>query len=279
MSASNSFSLQYRILGSDTPDAPVAFVVHGILGSGRNILSFANRLQKACPNWKFVILDLRNHGNSQNAPPGDDLDSVSQDLVYMAQQLGEPQAIIAHSYGGKVAIRYAQKNIQTDLSLWILDTCPSQSYINFDNPQDNVVLTVLRALANATPPPKTRQETIQILVNAGLAEPVAMWLATNLKKTEHGLDWVFDRERIKAMIADYYAFDAWPFFEEGGGDHQIHFVRGEQSNRFTDDEIDRLELLHQMGAIELHTLEGAGHWVHIDKPDQLLEWIVEDLGR
>ena len=255
----------------------MAFIVHGILGSGRNILSFANRLQKAAPAWKFVLVDLRNHGASQNAPAGDDLDSVARDLITLAEKVGHPKAIIAHSYGGKVAIRYAQMFPLAAIKLWILDTCPSQATINFENPQDNVVLTVLEALKSATPPAKSRQETIKVLMRSGLSESVSMWLATNLKKTDHGLDWVFDRERIKAMIADYYAFDAWPFFEDGGGEHQIHFVRGSESNRFTDDEIDRLALLHQMGAIELHTLEGAGHWVHIDEPDVLLSWILADL--
>ena len=229
------------------------------------------------PNYKFVIVDLRNHGRSQNAPAGDDLESVAQDLAVLAKNVGTPKTIIAHSYGGKVAIRYAQLYPDSPLKLWILDTCPSQTDIDFDNTSDNLVLAVLRALEKATPPAKTRQETIQGLKDEGLSESVSMWLATNLKKTDHGLEWVFDRQRIKAMIIDYYAFDAWPFFEEGGGDHHIHFVRGSKSDRFTEDEIDRLVLLHQVGAIELHTLQGAAHWVHIDQPDVLLDWIGTDL--
>ena len=70
---SSSFCLNFRTLGSRAPDAPSAFVIHGILGSGRNLLSFTNRLHKSAPHWRFHIIDLRNHGESQS-PQGDDLD-------------------------------------------------------------------------------------------------------------------------------------------------------------------------------------------------------------
>ena len=272
----SSFRLNVRTLGSTKPDAPTAFVIHGILGSGRNLLSFTNRLQKSAPEFRFHIIDLRNHGESQSAPPGDDLVTVAADLIQLEEQLGEPQVVIAHSYGGKVAIRYVEAKT-SPVKLWILDTCPSAAHIDFSDPKGNVVLTVLEALESVTPPPQTRQATIDRLLEKGLSQMVAMWLATNLKKKEHGLDWVFERQRIAAMIADYYAFDAWPFLEGEGALHEIHFVLGGESNRFNDDEIDRLELLHQTGAIELHVLEGAGHWVHIDKPDELLEEIVSCL--
>jgi len=273
---SPSFCLNVRTLGSTAPGAPSAFVIHGILGSGRNLLSFTNRLHKSAPHWRFHIIDLRNHGESQFAPEGDDLATVASDLSELEKELGEPQAVIAHSYGGKVAVRYVEAKT-SPLKLWILDTCPSASNINFSDPKGNVVLTVLEALESVTPPPQTRQATIDRLLKKGLSQMVAMWLATNLKKKEHGLDWVFDRQRIQAMIADYYAFDAWPFLEGEGALHEIHFVRGGDSNRFTEDEIDRLELLHQTGAIELHVLEGAGHWVHIDKPNELITAILDSL--
>ena len=253
------------------------YVLHGILGSGRNILSFAKSLQRSAPDHRFVIVDLRNHGGSQGAPEGDDLQTVARDLITLGEELGFPKMLIAHSYGGKVAFRYAQLRATDELDLWILDTCPSHAETDFIRPGDNVVLNVLQILRKVSPPASTREETIKRLEVEGLSKPIAMWLATNLVSGKEGLAWVFNLNRIKAMVEDYYAFDAWPMLEHAEPHHFVHFVRGESSNRFRADEIERLETLNQIGAINLHTIEDAGHWVHVDNPDDLLACVLPTL--
>ena len=54
------------------PHPPTAVLIHGILGSRRNLLSFAKRLAQAFPSWQFVLVDLRCHGQtaSMPSPPG-----------------------------------------------------------------------------------------------------------------------------------------------------------------------------------------------------------------
>ena len=63
-------------------------VLHGILGSGRNLRSFAQRLAQARPELRLWLVDLRNHGDSQGAPPPhtiaaccDDLDALVRAIV------------------------------------------------------------------------------------------------------------------------------------------------------------------------------------------------------
>ena len=50
------------------PAPPTAVLIHGILGSRRNLLSFANRLARAFPSWQFVLVDLRCHGQTASMP-------------------------------------------------------------------------------------------------------------------------------------------------------------------------------------------------------------------
>jgi len=47
------------------------------------------------------------------------------------------------------------------------------------------------------------------------------------------------------------------------------FVRGSRSNYVKDSEWDKTKLLFPNA--QLVTIEGAGHWVHADKPKELLE--------
>jgi pimeloyl-ACP methyl ester carboxylesterase len=38
-------------------------MLHGLLGSGIQWLPFCKRLASHLPDWRFVMLDLRNHGS------------------------------------------------------------------------------------------------------------------------------------------------------------------------------------------------------------------------
>ena len=60
------------------PHPPTAVLIHGILGSRRNLLSFAKRLSRAFPSWQFLLVDLRCHGQTANMeqPPAGPNDVV-----------------------------------------------------------------------------------------------------------------------------------------------------------------------------------------------------------
>merc|ERR1712157_442303 len=51
----------------DSEQVPTAVLVHGILGSGKNLRSFARKLARENPAWQFLLVDLRCHGDSASA--------------------------------------------------------------------------------------------------------------------------------------------------------------------------------------------------------------------
>jgi pimeloyl-ACP methyl ester carboxylesterase len=62
----------------------------------------------------MVLVDLRNHGNSASLPnlkPPHDIPAAARDVADLIQGegWGSPDAMIAHSLGGKVVLEYAQK--------------------------------------------------------------------------------------------------------------------------------------------------------------------------
>ena len=66
--------VKWTVEAPEGPHPPTAVLIHGILGSRRNLLSFAKRLSQAFPSWQFLLVDLRCHGqtaNMERTPEGD----------------------------------------------------------------------------------------------------------------------------------------------------------------------------------------------------------------
>src|SRR5262245_39862945 len=120
--------LAHRVVSAanQKPAALIAFL-HGILGTKSNWSSIARRLTEAHPQWGALLVDLRKHGESQNFDPPHTLDSCAQDLLTLQKSLQVPvHAIAGHSFGGKVAIRWAVQAPELK-QLWIIDSNPGLS--------------------------------------------------------------------------------------------------------------------------------------------------------
>jgi pimeloyl-ACP methyl ester carboxylesterase len=84
---------------SDTPDAPVVVLVHGVFDS---CASFEGVVEHLVPDFTVVCYDRRGWGRSVVAPPATSLDDHAQDLLAV---LGTRQAtVVGHSYGGTVSL-------------------------------------------------------------------------------------------------------------------------------------------------------------------------------
>ncbi|RME00254.1 MAG: alpha/beta fold hydrolase, partial [Calditrichaeota bacterium] len=76
-------------------DPPVV-ILHGLLGSGRNWHTVANRLAQ---KRRIVVPDMRNHGRSPHSENHRLVDMV-EDIFELQQDLGVlPAVILGHSMG------------------------------------------------------------------------------------------------------------------------------------------------------------------------------------
>jgi pimeloyl-ACP methyl ester carboxylesterase len=84
-------------------DAPTCFVFHGVFGCGKNWHPFVkNHLCDKLPDWQFVLIDTRGHGESVNAVGPHTIKECAQDARRLAEALGRsPDVTIGHSLGGK----------------------------------------------------------------------------------------------------------------------------------------------------------------------------------
>ncbi len=268
-----SFLLSYQIIEApDASPAKTAFVLHGILGSGRNWRAFATEWVRVKPDWRAVLVDLRNHGRSTGAPPPHDLAACAADVARLGVHLGgAPQIVIGHSFGGKVALVYARDHGGALEQLWSLDSPPGPS------PGERVAREseagrVLAALREIPVPVSHRTAVIDEFARRGIARGIARWLATNLQAVDGGgFAWSFDLDAIDAMLADYWRVDGLPFLQDPPPGLGIRIVRGERSDRWTEEEWTGIERLAEAGRLVAIVVPAAAHWLHVDNPRGLLD--------
>ncbi|KAI3434031.1 AB hydrolase-1 domain-containing protein [Psidium guajava] len=277
----------------DNSVAPTAFVLHGLLGSGRNWRSFsrslASTLSTASPpsEWRMVLVDLRNHGQSAELGsfgPPHDMFNAAKDLADLVKSRGWawPDAVIGHSLGGKVALQFAQSCARGDYGefaacprlLWVLDSVPGEVKLENSDGEVEKVLETLQSLPSTIP---SRKWLVNHMLELGFSKSLAEWIGSNLKKSGDHETWAFNLEGAVQMFDSYRETSYWPLLEEPPKATEIAIVRADKSDRWDPDVIQRLERLsspgrdRSEGKVSVHVLPNSGHWVHVDNPKGLLE--------
>ena len=85
------------------------FLLHGFLGSARNLATLARGLAQRRPDVSVIALDLTGHGESPPLPPRPDVALIARDVLDTARALAPaaPWTLLGHSLGGRVALRAA----------------------------------------------------------------------------------------------------------------------------------------------------------------------------
>jgi pimeloyl-ACP methyl ester carboxylesterase len=253
--------------------ACVAFL-HGILGRGSNWQTFAKRLCQARPEYGALLLDLRKHGDSQAIAPPHTLIATARDVRAAIDEVRGVRAVIGHSFGGKVALALLADPPPDVREVWVLDSSPGLRRARGEYDVTARVIAALRALPPAF---ASRAEFIDALQQRGVSQAIARWLAKNLARDGDALRFALDLDAIEALIADYDRTDLWPVTEAALQDVALRFVLAGKESAVPPEDRARLEQLARRGAIALHVLPSAGHWLHVDDPEGLLALMTRDL--
>jgi esterase len=239
-------------------------LLHGFLGSGRNLRSLAVEWSKAEPGRRFLLPDLTGHGGSQPLPPGADMSMLAGDVLATARAAGleGPLELVGHSLGGRVALAASLQAPGEVASVALLDITPSP--LPRDTSESGKVLQVLRARAARVGDRRSR------LTGRGISGPLADWLVMNLEPApEGGVRWRFDREALAALHARVNGEDLWAALGHPGV--RVRCIRGGRARYVPDEDVARMEAT----GCPVVTLPEAGHFIHVDAPQALLAWLLE----
>ncbi len=248
-------------------------LLHGIYGAGRNWNRVAKDFVTACPDWGVIPVDLRGHGRSETGDPPHTLAACVQDLMGLIASFDHPvEAVLGHSFGGKVALLLGDRPASGIDTVFVIDSTPDQ------REPDGSAWAMLEVLRGAPGPFGERSEAIVAVEARGYANPVAQWMATNLVANEAGeLVWRPDAGVMEALLRDFFETDAWPVIEAAVGP-EIHMVRATESSLLTPEAQERIEAAGLAGdRVHLHHVEG-GHWLNADNPEAVERLLTGVLG-
>ncbi len=265
--------LFYRKTGSGRP----MIIMHGLYGSSDNWMGVAKLLSDRFEVW---LPDLRNHGRS----PHDDnqnYELMRDDIRQMMDDTGLERAVLlGHSMGGKVAMCFAQHHPDRIEKIIVADIAP-KSYKDLYREESPNHRDILYSMKNAgLSIAKTRRDIDNILEDTIKSRRVRSFLMKNLDRRDDGsyrwtlnLD-VLIRELDNIMDGvNTNCFD--PAFPLTG--FPALFIRGEKSPYINDEDIETIERIFP-GA-QLVTIEGAGHWLHAEKPGEFADAVRTFAGR
>ncbi|TRX62783.1 alpha/beta fold hydrolase [Fulvivirga sp. M361] len=249
--------LYHRVLGEGKP----LIILHGLFGSSDNWLSVGKVLAE---KYKVFLVDQRNHGQS---PHSDEFNYtvMADDLQGFIDQQGimEPD-ILGHSMGGKTAMKFAIKYPELWQKLIVVDIGPKYYPVHHRTILDGLASIDLTSVAS-------RGEADKQLANYVPHPGVRQFLLKNLARNENGFQWkinlpVIDRniEIIGEALTDTYATDK-----------DVLFIRGALSDYISDSDNTLIKTIFPSSSIA--TVDGAGHWVHAEKPQELLQLVLNFL--
>jgi len=253
--------LHYSTLGTGKP----VIILHGLFGSSRNWQSVAKAL---AGEYRVITPDLRNHGQSEHADSMTYTEMAEDVLALIRDQSLEKVSLVGHSMGGKVAMLSALLNSPSLIEkLAVLDIAPvsyEHRYGKLFEAMHNLPLDRI----------KNRNEAEKILNDQINDIFLTQFLLQNLVKSEKGFEWRFNLRAIQDNIETISSF---PEIEPNTKyDKPALFLGGATSHFIQPQYHDDIRKYFPNADIEL--IENAGHMLHIEQPEVVVDKIRNFLG-
>lgn len=248
--------LFYRISGQGRP----LVILHGLFGSSDNWMSISKALQN---DYSVFTVDQRHHGRSPNE--GDfNYDTLSEDLHdFLTRENIENPILVGHSMGGKTVMQYAVRYPDTFEKLVVVDIAPRAYPVHHGailEGLNSISLDGIRSRGEA-------DKALSVYVDH---PTVRQFLLKNLyRKQDKSFDW---RINLPAITENIEIIGTDIKFDEPCLKPTL-FIRGPKSDYIADEDMKLAKEIFPQA--KLTDIEGAGHWVHAEKPKEFVSVLRE----
>ncbi|WP_246209599.1 alpha/beta fold hydrolase [Pikeienuella piscinae] len=235
----------------ETP--PPLVLAPGLFGAARNWRALAKRM---CARRRVVAVDMRNHGAS---PWSDrhDYPAMAGDLAALIQRLGAPAAVLGHSMGGKAAMALAETRPELVERLIVADIAPVA--------YDHDLFAEIEAMRAVPLAGMTRRAEVEAALAPRIEAPAVRSFLAQSAILDEAPRWSLNLDALEAHM------DALTGYPELGGRYEgpVLMLYGAVSDYVTPAHHDAI--LERFPAARFQALEGAGHWLHADRPREFLD--------
>ncbi|MGR9116043.1 MAG: alpha/beta fold hydrolase [Gammaproteobacteria bacterium] len=235
---------------------PPLVILHGFLASSRNWRQTAKNLAS---QFHVFVPDQRNHG----ASPHDsimDYPAMAEDLLAFLETQGiGPAILLGHSMGGKVAMWFSLRYPAYVSRLVVVDIAPVAYQHSFDGILQALKRLPLDRVGN-------RKQADDLLSDKIPEQNFRQFLLQNLVLQNNQYRWRIDLDIFCRTAANIIGFPdserVPPFCGE------TLFIAGESSSYLKEEVVTPL-----FPESSVVTIAGAGHWVHVERPDDFLHLV------
>jgi esterase len=249
--------LNFKEFGTGEP----LVILHGLFGTLDNWQTIARQLSD---EFTVYIVDLPNHGRSPHTKGEFDYSEMSDAVAeFLTKNWIHETRLIGHSMGGKLAMQLALQQPDLIKKLAVIDIAPKQYTGGHGNIFKALFALDLETLTD-------RKEAEQFLTEqlpeegAGTIQFLLKNLSRRADTEGGGFEW---KMNLDVLYANYPRI-----LDKLEGDMPFRkptlFIRGGESDYIRDTDFETISTLFPRSAVE--TIDGAGHWVHAEKPKELL---------
>jgi len=248
-------------------EGPPLIILHGLYGSSDNWATIAKNLSDS---FTVYLPDQRNHGQSPHSDIHD-YDSMREDLYELAADLTLKKFFLAgHSMGGKTAISFALKYPEMLNGLLIADISP------FLNEAQNKVAysqhkSILEAMLSIDLTNIMRRDDAEGELGEKIRdEKIRGFVLKNLQRsTANNFTWKLNAASLlKNLDKIMDGIDRGALFTQSITGFPVIFLKGGDSDYILPSDFG--DILKIFPAAEFVIAEKAGHWIHSDRPDEVI---------
>lgn len=246
--------LHHKEIGS----GPALLIMHGLLGSLDNWSTISRSLAEY---FTVFMLDLRNHGKSPHTEAFS-YELMAKDVLRFIEdhEISLPH-MIGHSMGGKVLFEMLRSGSDQLGKKIVLDIAPKaypDVHFNILDVMEKMPLTQIRGRSEA-------EEWMKTYIDD---QRVRQFILKNLDRNSHQeFEWKVNLSAVSKNYTNISSAISLDHIVDG----EIYFVHGQLSDYVNHSDEDEIRCIFPQA--KFIAVEGAGHWIHADQPQKLIEII------
>ncbi len=246
--------LNYQLHHHETSTVSPMIFIHGLFGSLSNLGVLARHFSE---QRTVIQIDVRNHGLSGHSSDIN-YQLMAEDVLETLSSLNVHKfVVVGHSMGGKIAMKLADLAREQTEKLVVLDITPIQYHENHHAEIFQALFAVQQANV------ASRLEAAKIMHKYLHEEMVIQFLLKSFNKGQ----WLFN---VQALFDHYPDIMAWEKVEKIN--RPALFLRGGDSFYISKPE-HFAAINEQFSQAKIEVIENTGHWLHGEKPDEVIKYM------